>query len=885
MLFTLPYRLIPVALCGLAVSSVWGADPVDFEKQIRPILVEHCQSCHGSKKQQASLRLDTRDHAFKGGESGAVIVPGKPADSLLHSVLLADAQKRMPPKAPLTELQIGLIREWLAQGAKWPRETGGLALKSGELWSLRPPRYPSPPKVDAKQEIKDPIDAFILDRIAKAGLEPAPIADKRTLYRRAAFVLTGLPPTPEKVEAFLKDGRPDAWQWALDEMFEGPSHPERWARHWMDVSRYSDTKGYVFFQDGQYPWSWAFRDWVVRAFREDRRFDGFVRAQIAADRLQELGRGPVEDLPALGFLALGGQFMNNPHDIIDDRIDVVSRGLLGLTVTCARCHDHKFDPVSMADYYSLYSIFANSTDPEVPPLFGAPPATPEYEAFRKELVAREQKLEVLIRDKHAQTLTAARDRLAEHLIALQNLRGKPAQDDFMLLSDPNEPNPTLLKRWRVWLDSTPSKTDPVWGLWWRIEGLPSEGFGSSLAGLLEKAAQISEPASRVSKDLIASLVAAKPKNHAEAAKVFAGVVSKQLDTRNPNLPWNTPKNVFSDLELFPDRASQAVLQDLRKKVEQWRIEGKGAPPRAHALVDVADPKVGRLFLRGNPVRPGNEVPRVVPSSLGRGAPIPSGSGRLELADTITHPDHPLLARVWVNRVWQICFGEALVRTPGDFGSRGELATHPELLDYLARSFIEDGWSTRRLIRRILNSATWARSGQVPAGAMDKDPENRLWTHRPPRRSDFESLRDSMLAVSGRLDPTVGGPSSKDMDSTRRTLYLHIDRLQVPSLLRNFDFPSPDATSSRRDQTTTPLQALWVMNHPFGIVCADGLAKKAGDPAKPDLWIGALYKIALQRAPEGPEISSLKEFLAKQGADGPTRAAQAILASNEFSFVD
>ena len=873
------HRWILYVLWVFLVPPVWGADQIDFEKHIRPILVEHCLGCHGPKKQQASLRLDLREYAFKGSESGPVIVPGKPGDSLLHKVLLPDAEKRMPPKAPLSGLEIDRIREWLAQGAHWPTETAVAAAKTGDLWSLKSPLAQIPPRVDPKQEIKDPIDAFILDRIAKAGLTPAPIADKRTLYRRASFVLTGLPPAPEKLEAFLKDTRPDSWQWALDEMFEGPAHPERWARHWMDVSRYSDTKGYVFFQDGQYPWSWAYRDWLVRAFREDRRFDGFVRAQIAADRLLDKGRGPVEDLPAMGFLALGGQFMNNAHDIIDDRIDVVSRGLLGLTVTCARCHDHKFDPVSMADYYSLYSIFANSADPEVPPLFGAPPATPEYEAFRKELAGREQKLEGLIRDKHTQTLAAARDRLGEHLIALQTLRGKPSQDEFMLLSDPNEPNPTLLKRWRVWLDSPSSKADPLWGFWWGIEGLPVDGFSSRLAQIL------TESATRVPKDVIKALESAKPKNHAEAARAFASVVSKNLDTKDPTLPWNTPKSVFSDLELFPDRASQAVLQDLRKKVEQWRIEGKGAPPRAHALVDVADPKAGRLFIRGNPVRPGDVVPRVVPASLGRGAPIPSGSGRLELADSITHPDHPLLARVWVNRVWQICFGEGLVRTPGDFGSRGELATHPELLDYLARTFIEDGWSTRRLLRRILNSSTWARSGLIPAGAMEKDPENRLWTHRPARRNDFESLRDSMLAVSGRLDTTVGGPSSRDMDAPRRTLYLHIDRLQVPALLRNFDFPSPDATSPRRDQTTTPLQALWLMNHPFGMACAEALAKKAGDPSKPDAWIAAMYRFALQRVPEGQEVSSLKEFLGRQGADGAIRAAQAMLASNEFSFVD
>ena len=856
-----------------------GEELVDFEKHIRPLFVEYCLACHGPKKQQASLRLDSRNHALTGGESGKVIVPGKPDASALYQHLLADAEKRMPPKNPLSKEQITKIRDWISQGANWPKETVVVAAKASDLWALKTPVSPPIPKGAASIPCKDPIDRFIAEKIHKEGLALAPVADPRTLYRRASFVLTGLPPTPEKMEAFLNDKRPDAWQWALEELFEGTAHAERWARHWMDVSRYSDTKGYVFFQDGQYPWSWAYRDWLIRAFREDRRFDGFIKAQIAADRLLETGRGPVEDLPALGFLALGGRFMNNNHDIIDDRIDVVSRGLLGLTVTCARCHDHKFDPVSMADYYSLHSVFANSVEPEVPPLFGAPPITPEYEAFRKELVLREEKLGLLIREKHQKNLSASKERLAEHLIFLQTLRGKPAQDDFMLLTDPNEPNPTLLKRWRVWLDSPAQKTDPIWGLWWRIEGLPPEGFAQKLALLLQDKI-IQSP-----KDLVAGIEKAKPNTLAEAAKAFAGIVTKTLSPQDKNAPWNTPQAAFTDLELFPDRASQAVLQDLRKKVEQWRIDGKGAPPRAHALVDTPDPKPGRIYLRGNPLRPGPEAARIIPPSIGRSMPITSGSGRLELAETITHAQHPLLARVWVNRVWMTCFGEGLVRTPGDFGSRGEPPTHPELLDHLAHSFIEDGWSTRRLLRRILSSASWARSAQIPAKSLEKDPENRLLSHQSSRRLDFEALRDSMLLVSGRLNPSVSGPSSKDLNAPRRTLYLHIDRLQIPAILRNFDFPSPDATSPKRDQTTTPIQALWLLNNPFGMACAEGLAKRAGDSAKTDAWTNALFRIALQRPPSKEETTTIKDFLTKQGPDGPVRAAQALLASNEFTFVD
>ncbi len=871
--------LIACAFLATMSFHAMGEDRVDFEKHIRPLFVEHCLTCHGPKKQQASLRLDSRNHALGGGESGMVIVPGKPEASLLYQHLLPEAEKRMPPKNPLSREQIAKIGEWISKGAYWPKDTVGGAAKASELWALKPPIAPPVPKLATSMLCRDPIDSFIGEKIQKKGLALAPVADPRTLYRRAAYVLTGLPPTHEKVEAFLNDKRPDAWQWALEDLFEGTSHGERWARHWMDVSRYSDTKGYVFFQDGQYPWSWAYRDWLVRAFREDRRFDGFIKAQIAADRLFESGRGPQEDLPALGFLALGGRFMNNNHDIIDDRIDVVSRGLLGLTVTCARCHDHKFDPVSMADYYSLHSVFANSVEPEVPPLFGTPPSTPEYEAFRKELVNREEKLGTLIREKHLKNLASAKERLGEHLVALQTLRAKPAQDDFMLLTDPNEPNPTLLKRWRVWLDAPAQKADPIWGLWWKIEGLPPEGFGQKLALLLGGDHRSSN------KELVEGLKMAKANSLADAAKAFSGVVAKTLDQNDKNAPWNTPQAAFTDLELFPDRASQAVLQDLRKKVEQWRMDGKGAPPRAHALVDIPDPKPGRIYLRGNPLRPGPEAARIIPPSVGRSVPVTSGSGRLELAETITHAQHPLLVRVWVNRVWMTCFGEGLVRTPGDFGSRGDPPTHPELLDYLAHSFIEDGWSTRRLLRRILSSATWSRSVQIPTGSLEKDPENRLLSHQSARRLDFEALRDSMLLVSGRLNPSVSGPSSKDFNAPRRTMYLHIDRLQVPAFLRNFDFPSPDATSPKRDQTTTPIQALWLLNNPFGMACAEGLAKRAGDPAKSDVWTNALYRIALQRTPSKEELTTIKDFLTKQGPEGPVRAAQALLASNEFTFVD
>ena len=868
----------------LAAFSLHGRADTEFEVRIRPLLAEHCHRCHGPKKQQGGLRLDTRDGAMKGGDNGPVIVPGKPSESRLLAVLQPDAEPRMPPTAPLKSEAVKAIEAWIARGAPWPADRSTQSAATATPWGLKP-LLPVKVPGDGRANV---IDAFINDSLARAGLKSAPQADRRTLLRRASYAITGLPPAAEAVDAFMADNKAGAWDRAVSRLFEGRSHGERWARHWLDVARYADTKGYVFFQDGAFPWSWAYRDWVVSAFQSDMPYDRFVRAQLAADRLQGKECSPA-DLPALGFLTLGGRFMNNQHDVIDDRIDVVTRGLLGLTVACARCHDHKFDPIPTKDYYSLYSVFAASVEPEVPPLFAPAPATADYAAFQKELQTRELALSDYVSQRHGKMLDSARGRLAEHLLAVARLRGKPPQDEFMLVADPDDLNPTLLKRWRAWLDAPARRDDPAWRLWTRIETVGPGRFAADLAALLAGPDGLAAP-----EPLRRAMRSRQTPSIAEAASAYASAFAAPERVREPVLvrswaddasPWNMPLSFFSDLELFPDRAGQDVLKKLRTQVEQWRVSGKGAPPRAHSLVDTPLPQTGRVFLRGNPVRPGELVPRVVPASIGRQAKVPNGSGRLELAQSVTHADHPLLARVWVNRVWMNCFGDGLSRTPGDFGIRGDIPSHPELLDYLAKDLIDHGWSTRRLLRLILASDTWQRSSNAPEESRIKDPENRLLSRRDTARVDFEALRDSMLAVSGRLDATSGGASSADLNSTRRTLYLHIDRLQVPGLFRQFDFPSPDATAAKRDVTTTPLQALWLMNHPFGLACADALVRRAGDSGKREVWVKSIYRMALQRDPEPDETMLMIRFLEQAGADAPRQAAQVILAGNEFSFIN
>ena len=883
------HRSIPLVLIAclwVARSLVAGPAEDRFEREIRPIFVEHCQKCHGQSKQMAGLRLDSRKAALAGGGNGPVLLPGKPADSRLVQMLKPAAEKRMPPKVPLTDKQIGLIEDWVRAGAAWPESasaTRGPA-KREDLWSFKPLASPA-----TKSGIPSAIDGFISDRLQKEGMHFAPPASRRALLRRASYVLTGLPPTLEQVEAFEKNTAPNAWEKEIDRLLASPALGERWARHWMDVARYSDTKGYVFFQDGSFPWAYAYRDWLIQSFNSDLPYDRFVRSQIAADRLVAKNEAQISDLPALGFLSLGGRFMNNQHDIIDDRIDVVTRGLLGLTVACSRCHDHKFDPVPTVDYYSLYSIFAASVEPEVPPLFAKPPATPEQAAFQKEMTDRENRLGELITKRHQETLEAARTRLADHLMAVREQRGKPAQDEFMLIADPKDPNPTLLKRWRAWLDAPARKTNPIWKVWLAIEALGDKDFAPELQRLLDQPE--SQPAP---KSILENLRISKADTPTKAAEAFAKAFTEESRKKSPELaalwvdsdaPWSTPQSAFTDLELFPDRAGQGVLQDLRKKVEAWRIDGKGAPPRAHGLVDAAKPETAHIFLRGNPFRPGDLAPRLVPDSLGRKQTVPSGSGRLELAQAITSPDHPLLARVWVNRVWAHTFGEGLVRTPGDFGSRGESPTHPELLDHLAGSFIREGWSLKKLLKQMLTSQTWMQGQATGPSTYNKDPENFLVSRMEPRRLEFESLRDSLLLVSGRLDAKISGPSVGDINAPRRTLYLRLDRLQVPQLYRAFDFPSPDTSSVKRDQTTTPLQALWLMNSPFALECARQLAQRSGDSKKTDEWIEKLYRHALQQKPTTQEIQTLKSFLTQAGPDGPVQAAQALLAGNSFAWVD
>jgi hypothetical protein len=794
--------------------------------------------------------------------------------------------------------------------------------RAASHWAFQPVANPCLPQTHNPDWSRTSIDPFILERLEARGLTPSPDADRRVLIRRATFDLIGLPPTPQEVEDFVADTSPAAFALVIDRLLASPRYGERWGRYWLDVARYADTKGYVFFQDKDYPWASTYRDYVIEAFNADLPYDRFLIEQIAADRLP-LGVGAERRaLRALGFLTLGGRFMNNPHDVIDDQIDVVTRGLLGLTVTCARCHDHKFDPIPTRDYYSLYGVFASSVEPTVPPLFEAPPRTDAYVAFENELNVRERRLLDFVKQKHRELIRQSKGRAAEYLLAAQAAQGQPSTQDFMLIADGSDLNPAMLLRWQVYLARTLKRRDPVFVPWHTLASLPEAEFAARADALCRGWTSMRDPANPIHPLVALTFAARPPRSLAEAAQMYAflfrgaeavsvvatawaighGIAPPSLGAieplrqvfHGPDAPQNVPMSLVGDLALLPDRPSQTKLKELRAAVEKWRATGPGAPARAMALEDAPLPVEPRIFIRGNPNNLGAPVPRqflAVLAGSGR-RPFGAGSGRLELARAIVDPGNPLTARVLINRIWMHHFGTPLVGTPGDFGLQSERPPHPDLLDHLASAFVEDGWSIKRLHRRIMLSRTYQQASNDRPHGRSVDPENALFWRMNRRRLDFEATRDSLLAVSGRLSQTVGGPSIKAINSataTERTLYGFIDRQDLPSLYRTFDFPDPCATSARRDTTTVAPQALYMMNHPFVLAAARDVLKRpeVDHQRNTELRIDRLYRLIYGRPPTGDEVRLAKDYLGKdpQPVTLWQRYVQALMLANEFVYVD
>ncbi|MGC1276181.1 MAG: PSD1 and planctomycete cytochrome C domain-containing protein [Planctomycetaceae bacterium] len=921
-------RRLSSALCPIVVAVSFGlvqqADAGDaatvsaeavefFEKEVRPVLAERCLKCHGREKQWAGLRLDSRAALLKGGDSGpAVSLDDLAASEVLLRVTEKDDSLRMPPSeegGPLTTRQIEAIRRWIALGAPWPATAEGNddpQASAADHWAFQPVRRPVVPDVNDRMWCRTPIDRFLLDRLESSGLAPSPPADRRTLIRRVTYDLTGLPPTPDEVRAFLADDRPDAYERLVDRLLASPHYGEQWGRHWLDVARYSDTKGYVYAREERFfVHAAGYRDWVVRAFNDDRPYDRFLRLQLAADEAAEDPR----DLAAMGFLTLGRRFLGVTHDVIDDRIDVTCRGLMGLTVACARCHDHKFDPIPTADYYSLYGVFRSSAERTVPipRATGADAPAAEY---AQELEQRKRQLAEATAKSRAVAAERIRLRVADYLFAQRELEKYPEQGfDQVLAAD--DLIPAIVRRWQDYLADEARHDDPVFTAWFAYaalepdqfpvsaaEGVPTSSISRVAAAFAEPPASPRDVADRYGR-LFAEVDQAW-RDLCEAAKRDGQPPPTSLPNPSdeavrqvlygPRSPCVLPDEPIVNTESLYDTATVNELWKLQGEVDRWLLQAPEAAPHAVILADAAQPADTRIFRRGNPANRGDEVPRQfleVVAGPDR-QPFTHGSGRLELANAIVDPENPLTPRVWVNRVWMHHFGAGLVRTPSDFGVRADPPSHPELLDWLASEFIAGGWSTKSLHRTIVLSAAYRQqsdgTGSDRRLALRTDPENRLLWRMNARRLGFEELRDSLAAVAGDLDGAMGG---KPVDmlpagaaAFRRSIYGLVDRQFVPGVMRIFDFANPDLHAPQRSETTVPQQALFALNHPFVAERARSLAASLESVPQNSTHGQAqqLCWTVLQREPTASQVNRALAFVqASQFDPSQEQGTQASLA--------
>ncbi|HEX4148716.1 MAG TPA: PSD1 and planctomycete cytochrome C domain-containing protein, partial [Pirellulales bacterium] len=771
-----------------------GAAEDFFEKEIRPLLAQNCISCHGPDVQEGGLRLDSRELILRGIEGQPMAVPGKPEDSRIISVTRYDADVQMPPDGKLSEQKLAMLNQWVKLGLPWPGHPTSAdvhALSSpppsadmearyardrSEHWAFQRVRHPDVPQVRDPQWCATPVDRFILARLESGSLKPSPPADRRTLLRRLTFDLTGLPPKPEEIDAFVADPAPDAVVKVVDRLLASPQYGERWARHWLDLARYSDTKGYVFTEDGRYPYAYTYRDYVVRALNEDLPYDRFILEQLAADQLS-LG-DDTRPLAAMGFLTVGRRFSNNKNDIVDDRIDVVTRGLQGLTVACARCHDHKYDSIPTDDYYSLYGVLGSYVEPDDLPLVGKPEQTPEYKKYLEELARLEQDIvdfRSRQRTRIEQLLSSeVGDYLAADLSRKLKQRGENATLDYIYQRA--EPRTAAARRWHDYLVRTSHQPGSVFAPWHALANVPPEKFAAEAPKLIAKMlkADHKPPLNRLVRE---ALEREAPKTHGELAglygRVFAAVEAQWQAKLAPPPPAAKGKNpppakarptqladraaeelrrvlygpgspavLGSDKEV-EDQFDQKTNENLRKlesKITELRIKSPASPPRAMVLLEPPQPLEPRVLVRGNPGRPGKPVPRQFLRIVAgeKRKPFEHASGRLELAQAIASPNNPLTARVLVNRVWAHHFGAGLVRTTSDFGVRSEAPSHPELLDWLAATFMEEGWSIKKLHRQIVLSQTYAQASHERPECAAVDPENRLLWRMDRRRLEFEA---------------------------------------------------------------------------------------------------------------------------------------------------
>ncbi len=919
--------ILSVLSHGATAADLSPADREFFESKVRPVLSGQCYDCHSVEKgkSKGGLTLDTREGWQKGGQSGQVIVPGQPAESLLvKAVTHEDPDMAMPPKGPkLSDGEIAALTEWVQRGAPDPREKttdgklSGLNDKARAHWAYQPVKNPPVPEVTTPDWARNEIDRFVLAALESAGLAPNPAATRQTLIRRAYFDMTGLPPSPQQVLDFVRDESPDAWEKVVDGLLASPAYGERWARHWLDTARYSDTTGgdRKVRQDYRYAHAWTYRDWVIKALNADKPYDRFLYEQIAADALPEAARGPHnEALAALGFLTVGQRFpMQN--DVINDRIDVVTKGCLAMTVSCARCHDHKTDPIPTADYYSLHGIFASTLEPRDRPLL-ADAKGADFADYQKKLAELEATNRRIFYREMGSRLRDFCDNATPLLMMTADLRGNfrkagkkgmdAAQRQALIKKNKLEPDTV-----RTFLQTVRRgnllQSDVLWP-WRAFTELPKANFPARAKVL---AAQVASDTTRrpVHPLVKKAFAGAQPESLQDVAAIYGRLfaeakpqVAKLLDALNASSDGqlrgidaatasllqaiaSLPTADVLDAEEIRERTARWQPKELIRagfvfaKINELDLTHPGAPPKAMAVVDAKVPSNSPVLLRGQVETKGDVVPRRFLEVLAgpERKNFTQGSGRAELAAAIVDPGNPLTARVAVNRVWMHHFGEGFVPTPDDFGTASEPPSHPELLDWLATRFVADGWSLKKLHKLILTSAAWQQSSDTRAEAEKADPRNRLLWRANIRRLDFESVRDSLLQVSGKLDPTMFGQPVNITDepySYRRSVYGYIDRGNLPDLLQNFDVSDPDMPNTRRATTVVPQQALFLMNSAMAVDVARKLVDRPEfTAARDDVGrIRALYEVLFQRWPKADEVRLAQQFIMDRSTQSESPAA-------------
>lgn len=834
--------LVAVASVGLRQSSASRAMADPFKEKVLPIFEQNCLSCHGAKLQRSGLDLRTEESVMKGGARGASIVPGNPEQSLLYRLVTHKEEPEMPMGGKLGDAEIAVIAEWIKQlqpkavaannaasNDSAPVRSQGYSItdKDRHFWAFVKPIRPTAPTsftVKERAWVKNEIDAFVLAKLKEKGLQPSSAAAPRELLRRVYFDLIGLPPTPAEMDAFLKNPSEKAYQQVIEKLLASPQYGERWGRHWLDLARYADSGGYEF--DIDRPHAWRYRDWVIKSFNTDLPYDQFIRQQLAGEQLKP---NDPEGLIPTGFLRNGPTVDNADNeqtrsDELDDMVATTSSVFLGLTVGCARCHDHKYDPIPQKDYYRMQAAFF------------------PFKKTEKSLASDEE--------------------MAAHKAA------NKAVDEKV----------------------RPVKT--------QIASIEKPIREKLMAEKVEFHVKLAESTGTVTE-------ATREAYRKETAERFAKSVNLQ------------PEEI--EAELSPEaRKARKALQD---EIEQINKTRPPLLPAVMGVSDVENPAQAYLLRRGDVSMKGDPVEPGLPQVLCGDANLQSVNRRKQMADWIAGADNPLTSRVAVNRIWQYHFGKGIVRTPSDFGATGDKPSHPELLDWLATEFIAKGWSWKALHRLIMTSNTYRQSSQFVEKSAAVDPENRLFWRVAPRRLEGEILRDSILAVSGKLNPQMFGPGiypridpdiintgsrprwpldAQDNESTwRRSVYIFVKRSVLLPMIEVFDCPVTTVSAPVRPVSTVSPQALALMNNEFILqqagFFADRITAEAGNDVTKQ--VGAAFKLALNRQPSEKELAWALDFLKSQAAgyaerknDKPQAAAlrdfcHAVFNLSEFLYVD